>query len=120
VSLFAEDPGSAPDLFLAENYPDAAHPSLQAGVFFASTAPLNYFAYKNAQIDRLIDAAALVTDPTDRDRRYLDISQRLFADMAFVPLADIRGVIVYREGLLGLDPRPALPWVVDYESIRRE
>jgi hypothetical protein len=40
--------------------------------------------------------------------------------MAFVPLADIRGVIVYRQGLTDLDTRPALPWVVDYESIRRE
>jgi len=120
VPLFADDLEHAPDLFIAENYPDAAHPSTQAGVFFARTAPLNYFAYKNAQIDQLIDAAALVNDPADRDRRYLDISKRLFADMAFVPLADIRGVIVYREGLTDLDTRPALPWVVDYESIRRE
>lgn len=120
VPLFADDPGSAPDLFLAENYPDAAHPATQASVFFASAAPLNYFGYKSTQIDQLIDAAALVTDPAERDRRYLDISTRLFADMAFVPLADIRGVIVYRQGLTGLDPRPALPWVVDYESMRRE
>jgi len=118
--LFAEDLQRAPDLYLAQNYPDAAHPATQTGVFFSSTAPLNFFGYKNPHIDQLIDAADRVSDRAERDRRYLVISQQLFADTAFIPLADIRDVIVYRQGLTGLDPRPALPWVVDYESIRRE
>jgi len=46
-------------------------------------------------------------------------SQILFADGAFIPLADVKDVIVYRDDLIDLNTRPALPWAVDYETIKR-
>ena len=112
-------PQRAPDLWLARNYPDAAHPGTQADVFFETGAPLNLFNYSNPSVDRLIGAAGQITDRAARDRAYLAISDALFADIAFIPLADIKDVIVYRADLTDLGTRPALPWGVDYATIRR-
>jgi len=110
----------APDIFLAQNYPDAAHPATQVGVFFETGAALNFFGYSNSRVDALSTEAAQITSIGERDAQYLAISKMLFDDGAFVPLADIKDVIVYRAGLTDLDTRPALPWAVDYVSIRRE
>jgi peptide/nickel transport system substrate-binding protein len=109
----------APDIWLAQNYPDAAHPATQAGVFFQTDAALNLFDYSNPRVDALVAEAAQMTDVGPRDRMYLAISQILFTDGAFIPLADIKDVIVYRADLIDLNTRPALPWAVDYGTIRR-
>jgi peptide/nickel transport system substrate-binding protein len=114
-----EAPLKAPDLWLGQNYPDAAWPSTQANVFFQTGAPLNFLGYSNPAIDRLIDAAGLIEARGPRDAAYLRISDALFADLAFIPLADIKDVIVYRDGLEDLNPRPAMPWSVDFATIRR-
>jgi hypothetical protein len=42
------------------------------------------------------------------------------ADGAILPLAEVKNVIVYRAGLSGFNPRPALPEVVDFETLRRD
>ena len=114
-----DDVRKAPDLWLAQNYPDAAWPSTQANVFFQTGAPLNLLGYSNPAVDRMIDTAGLIEAPGPRDAAYLTVSDALFADLAFIPLADIKDVIVYRDGLEDLDPRPAVPWAVDFATIRR-
>jgi ABC-type transport system substrate-binding protein len=111
---------SDPDIFIAENYPDAAHPATQTGVFFETGAALNFFGYANPKLDPLYEAAGQITSAPERDKAYLAISDALYADGAFIPLADIKDVIVYRAGLTDLGTRPALPWAVDYATIRRE
>ena len=111
---------SDPDIFIAENYPDAAHPATHTGVFFETGAALNFFGYANPKLDPLYAEAGLITSVPERDKAYLAISDALFADGAFIPLADIKDVIVYRAGLTDLNTRPALPWAVDYGTIRRE
>jgi peptide/nickel transport system substrate-binding protein len=116
---FINDLKSAPDIWLSQNYPDAAHPGTQVGVFFQTDAALNLFGYSNPRVDALAAKAAAITDVAQRDQVYLAISQILFADRAFIPLADIKDVIVYRDDLIDLNTRPALPWAVDYETIRR-
>jgi peptide/nickel transport system substrate-binding protein len=118
-SSLINDLTSAPDIWLSQDYPDAAHPGTQVGVFFQTGAALNLFGYSNAQVDSLAVQAAGMTDVLQRDRTYLAISQILFADRAFIPLADIKDVIVYRDDLIDLNTRPALPWAVDYATIRR-
>jgi ABC-type transport system substrate-binding protein len=109
----------APDIWLAQNYPDAAHPALQVGVFFQTDAALNLFGYSSPKVDSLAAQAAQMTDVGQRDRTYLAISQIVFNDGGVIPLADIKDVIVYRDDLMDLNTRPALPWAVDYGTIRR-
>jgi peptide/nickel transport system substrate-binding protein len=109
-----------PDIFIAQNYPDAAHPGTQTDVFFETGAALNFFGYSNPKLDPLYAAAGQITSVPERDKAYLAISDMLYADGAFIPLADIKDVIVYRAGLVDLNTRPALPWAVDYGTIRRE
>ena len=111
---------SDPDIFIAENYPDAAHPATQTGVFFETGAALNYFGYSNPELDGKCAEAAQITSLPERNKAYLAISDQLFADGAFIPLADVKDVIVYRAGLTDLNTRPAVPWAVDYATIRRE
>ena len=118
-SSLINDLQHAPDIWLSQDYPDAAHPGTQVGVFFQTNAALNLFGYSNAQVDSLGAQAAGLTDVAQRDRAYLAISQIVFMDRAFIPLADIKDVIVYRDDLIDLNTRPALPWAVDYETIRR-
>lgn len=118
-SSLINDLPHAPDIWLAQDFPDAAHPATQVGVFFQTDAALNLFGYSNSQVDSLAAQAALMTDVAQRNQAYLAISQILFSDRAFIPLADIKDVIVYRDDLIDLNTRPALPWTVDYETIRR-
>jgi peptide/nickel transport system substrate-binding protein len=118
-SSLINDLTNAPDIWLSQDYPDAAHPGTQVGVFFQTGAALNLFGYSNAQVDALAAQAAGMTDVAQRDRTYLAISQILFTDRAFIPLADIKDVIVYRDDLIDLNTRPALPWAVDYETIKK-
>jgi peptide/nickel transport system substrate-binding protein len=119
-SSLVQDLARAPDLFLAQDYPDGAHPATQTGVFFETGAALNFFGYSDPAVDALSAAAGRETDRAARDRDYLAVGQKIFDDGGFIPLADIKDVIVYRAGLVDLDTRPALPWAVDYETIRRE
>jgi peptide/nickel transport system substrate-binding protein len=109
----------APDIWLSQNYPDAAHPATQVGVFFQTGAALNLLGYSSNRVDSLAAEAATLTNAVQRDQAYLAISQILIQDGAFIPLADIKDVIVYRDDLIDLNTRPALPWAVDYETIRR-
>lgn len=118
-SSLINDLRHAPDIWLAQNYPDAAHPALQVGVFFQTGAALNLFGYSNPRVDSLAEQAAQMTDVAQRDRTYLAISQIIITDGGVIPLADIKDVIVYRDDLVDLNTRPALPWAVDYGTIRR-
>jgi peptide/nickel transport system substrate-binding protein len=119
-SSLVNDLARAPDIFIAQNYPDAVHPATQTGVFFETGAALNLFGYSNPKVDAMSAEAGQITERSERDRKYLAISKLLFDDGAFIPLADIKDVIVYRAGLVDLNTRPALPWAVDYGTIRRE
>ena len=115
---YVEDPAGAPDIVLAQNNPDSAHPETQAGLFYASGAPLNLFGYENAEADALFTEAATVTDEEERDDLYLQGARLIFEDAAFLPLADVDDVIVHRADLTDLGVRPAIPWNVDLAMIR--
>ena len=114
---FFENAEAAPDLYLAQNNPDAAHPETQATLFYTTGAPLNIMAYSNPEADDLIFAAGSITDQAERDAMYADGGAMLFEGCGFLPLADVADVIVYRSGLTNLNPRPAIPWNVDLGTI---
>lgn len=115
---YAEDPAGAPDLVLAQNNPDSAHPATQAGLFFAGGAPLNLFGYASEEADALFAEAATVTDEAARDEMYVEGARLIFEDEAFLPLADVEDVVVHRAGLTDLGFRPAIPWNVDLATIQ--
>lgn len=114
---FFENLEAAPDLHLAQNNPDAAHPETQATLFYTTGAPLNIMAYSNPEADELIFAAGALTDKSERDAMYAEGGALLFEGCGFLPLADVDDVIVHRAGLTNLNPRPAIPWNVDLGTI---
>lgn len=120
VSGFAADLAAAPDIWIAQNNPDAAHPSTQTDLFYKTGAPLNIFATANPEADKLLTEAARLTDVAERNKLYEEAGRLLFDNVAFIPLADIQDVIVYRAGLTNLKTRPALPWGIDFAEIRAE
>jgi len=117
---FFENPENAPDLYLAQNNPDAAHPETQATLFYTTGAPLNIMAYSNPEADELLFEAGSITDQAERDKLYAQGGAMLFEDCGFLPLADVEDVIVYRSGLTNLGTRPAIPWNVDFGMISEE
>ncbi|MCB0155554.1 MAG: ABC transporter substrate-binding protein [Anaerolineae bacterium] len=114
---FFENLEGAPDLYLAQNNPDAAHPETQATLFYTTGAPLNIMAYSNPEADDLIFAAGALIDKAERDAMYAEGGALLFEGCGFLPLADVDDVIVHRAGLTNLNPRPAIPWNVDLGTI---
>lgn len=117
---FLENVENAPDLYLAQNNPDAAHPETQATLFYTTGAPLNIMGYSNPEADESLFEAGSLTDKAERDKLYAEGGAMLFEGCGFLPLADVKDVIVYRSGLTNLGARPAIPWNVDFGMIRAE
>jgi peptide/nickel transport system substrate-binding protein len=117
---FYENPENAPDIYIAQNNPDAAHPETQATLFYVTDAPLNIFAYSNPEADEIIWSAGSLTDREERDRQYAAGGELLFEDGGFFPLADILDVVVHRAGLTNFGSRPAIPWNIDFAMVREE
>lgn len=118
VSSFTADPAKAPDILLAQNNPDSAHPASQAGLFFATGAPLNVFGYSNPAADTQFTAAAAMPAGPERDAAYAEAGRVVFDDGGFLPLADVGDVVVHRTGLADLGTRPAVPWNIDFGTVR--
>lgn len=117
---FAQNLDNAPDLYLLQNNPDAAHPETFATLFYTTGAALNIMGYSNPKADELVTQAGTLTDRAERDKLYEEASALYFADGGFFPLADVKDVVVYREGLTNLVTRPAIPWNVDLGLIKGE
>lgn len=118
VSTFLKDPGAAPDLYLAQNNPDSAHPDSQSSLFFATGGSLNIFGVSDPTADAGFAAAAGQTDRAARDAGYAEAARGLFAAGLFLPLADLQDVVVHRDGLTDLGTRPAVPWNIDFTTAR--
>lgn len=116
---FAADMSRAPDVMLARNNPDAAHPETQATVFYTKGAPINVMGVENAAADALVGEAGTLTDVAARNAKYLDAS-RLWVDAGqFLPLVDLDDVVVHVEGLTDLGLRPVFPpGNIDFGTVR--
>ncbi len=117
-AAFKEAPEKAPDLVLAQNNPDSAHPDSQTSLFYATGAPLNIFDSSNPEADKAFADAAQETDKTKRDALYADAARIVFDDGLFLPLADLDDVIVHRKGLTDFSTRPDVPWNIDLSTVR--
>ncbi len=117
IQSIPNNPDTAPDVVIAQNYPDSAHPDSQAFLFYFSEGPLNLFG-ANAEVDDMIFTAGAIEDPAESIASYLDISEQLLSEGVFAPLGNIQNVIVHR-GLTDLNTRPAIPWTVDFGTVGR-
>ncbi len=118
-SNFAKNLNKAPDIFLAQNNPDSADPGSQAGLFYTTGGGLNIFGYSNPAADKLFATANATVDIGKRNALYDQGAQLIFDDGGFVPLADVKDVIVHRGGLKNFGTKPGVPWNVDFGTITR-
>jgi peptide/nickel transport system substrate-binding protein len=119
-SLF-EDPEAAPDLVIARQSPDAAHPENQSSVFYATDAPLNLFKVSVPEADAVAAGAGAMTDQVLRDAAYEEAGRIWWESGHFIPFADIQDVVVHAEGLVDLGLRT--PWPmgnIDFGTVRWE
>lgn len=116
-----EDLEGAPDLVLSRLNPDAAHPELQAAVFYQTGAVLNLMGASLPEADAIAAEAAAMTDPEARDAAYEEAGHLWFDAGHFVPLADVQDVVVHAEGLTDLGLRPVFPpGNIDFGTVRWE
>lgn len=121
VYALRQDLAGAPDLVLSRLNPDAAHPELQAAVFYRTGAVLNLMGASLPEADAIAAEAATMTDPEARDAAYEEAGRLWFEAGHFVPLADVQDVVVHAEGLTDLGLRPAFPpGNIDFGTVRWE
>jgi peptide/nickel transport system substrate-binding protein len=114
----AKDPAHGPDISLVHFYPDDAFPGSITYLVYQSGTPLNYLGYSNKQADDLFNQAWGTQDVTQRDQLFLEGAKIGFDDGAFLGLADLKDVVVYRNGLTNLVTYPGLPWSFNYGLVR--
>jgi peptide/nickel transport system substrate-binding protein len=119
VRTYAKDPAGAPaDLIVQQSNPDSAHPESHVTLFYTKGAPLNKFGFSDPKADAIFKTAGSITNLAKRNATYEKGVAVLWQDGAFLPLADVKDVIVHRSNLVDLGTRPAIPWNVDLGSIR--
>lgn len=106
---FAADMSRAPDILLARNNPDAAHPETQAMVFYTEGAPINVMGVANPAADALVAEAGMLTDVAARNAKYLEASRIWTEAGHYIPLVDLDDVVVHAAGLTDLGLRPVFP-----------
>lgn len=92
-------------------------PDMLRRVFHSAQAPpvgFNRGFYHNGQVDRLIDAATIATDDTERRRLYAEAQRLIAADVPYVSLWYRTNAIVARRDLAGVQLSPKL----DYAFLR--
>ncbi|MDX6665847.1 MAG: peptide/nickel transport system substrate-binding protein, partial [Solirubrobacteraceae bacterium] len=109
---------SAPDLLLQTNTPDAANPDTWARIVFYSSGGLNFFGFKDAKVDKPLDAA-LGASPAEATSLYQQVGQEVINQNEVFFLGDIKNVFVLNKNLAGVEQVPAYPWTVDLATLKR-
>lgn len=109
---------SAPDILLATNTPDAAHPDTWARILFQSKGGLNFLGYSDKALDKALDDALPATGE-EAAALYRQVGQRIIDSDSMFFLGDVKDVFVLKEGLTGVSHVPAYPWTVDYAALKR-
>jgi len=114
-----KDNPDGPDFYFGKLTPDALHPENQAGIFFVSSAPINFYGRGLPEADALVQEAGTLTDVAARNALYEQAGQLLFDAGIFIPLVGVDDVVVAPKGLVDLDLRAAYaPGNIDYGSVR--
>jgi len=115
---YIEDLKNAPDLLLATNTPDGAHPDTWARILFESKGGLNFLGYSNKELDKTLDEALPATGE-EAAVLYRKVGQQVIDSDAFLFLGDVKNVFVVKKGLTGITNVPAYPWTVTYADLKR-
>lgn len=108
----------APDLLLATNTPDGAHPDTWARILFQSKGGLNFLGFSDKQLDRRLDEA-LPAVAGKADALYRKVGQRIIDSDSLFFLGNVKDVFVLKQGLTGISHVPAYPWTVNYADLKR-
>jgi peptide/nickel transport system substrate-binding protein len=117
---WANKPTDGADVLLMTNTPDAAHPDTWARIVWGSKGGLNFLGYQSADVDTMLDQAITTTDTTKADATYSQVGTKVAGDVAFIPLANIKDVMILRADLDGLAHIPNYPWTLDLAKLRRK
>ncbi len=118
VYNYVKSLGTAPDLLLGTNTPDAAQPDPWARIVWGSTGGLNFLGYKNPTIDAELNTALSAT-PTKAQAIYRTVGQQLVASHELLFLGDVKDTIVTSKTLVGGDHVLAYPWQLNYAKLKR-
>jgi peptide/nickel transport system substrate-binding protein len=118
VYNFVKSLGSAPDLLLQTNTPDAAQADPWARIVWGSQGGLNFLGYKNPTIDAELNSA-LSAPAAKAATIYKTVGQQLVAAHSLLFLADPRDTIITSRSISGGDHVPAYPWQLNYATLRR-
>ncbi|MCW3013925.1 MAG: transporter substrate-binding protein [Solirubrobacterales bacterium] len=115
---YIKDLKHAPDLLLATNTPDAAHPDTWARIMFQSAGGLNFLGYSNKALDKALDDALPATGE-QAAALYRKVGQQMIDSDSLFFLGDVKDVFVLSKGLTGVEHVPAYPWTLTYAALKR-
>jgi len=110
--------GSAPDLLLQTNTPDAAHPDTWARIVFYSTGGLNFFGFSDERVDAELDRA-LAAPEAEATKLYQDVGRRVIDSNSMFFLGNVKDVFVLQKDLTGVQSVPEYPWTITYAPLKR-
>ncbi len=115
---FVKSLGSAPDLLLTTNTPDAANPDTWARILFYSSGGLNFFGFKDPAINSELDQA-VSAPPARATALYEQVGRRVLDSNAMFFLGNVKDVFALDKSLTGVEHVPAYPWRFDFGTLRR-
>lgn len=98
--------GRKAQLFSLSWVADIPDPDTFLRALFYSSSSTNYFRYRNATVDSLLDQARSAEDPKIAQAAYQDAEQRILRDAPFVPLFHPTNFIGLRSSVVGLQMNP--------------
>jgi oligopeptide transport system substrate-binding protein len=98
--------GRKAQLFSLSWVADIPDPDTFLRALFYSSSSTNYFRYRNATVDSLLDRARSAEDPKVAQAAYQDAEQRILRDAPFVPLFHPTNFIGLRSSVVGLQMNP--------------
>jgi oligopeptide transport system substrate-binding protein len=98
--------GRKAQLFSLSWVADIPDPDTFLRALFYSSSSTNYFRYRNATVDSLLDRARSAEDPKIAQAAYQDAEQRILRDAPFVPLFHPTNFIGLRSSVVGLQMNP--------------
>ena len=85
---------------------DIPDPDTFLRALFYSTSSTNYFQFKDAAIDSLLDAARSTSDPNLRLSAYRKAEEAILRSAPFIPLTHTASFIGLRDDVSGLEMNP--------------
>ncbi len=116
---YTKKPDKAPwDILVFSGIPDSADPGSFGPLFYGTGGGINWNGYSNPKVDKLFAEAGAQTNRAKRDALYLQGAKVAFDDFAFVPIAEVYDVGVYKGKYCDFNSIPAVPWNPDLGTIR--